>query len=149
MNTTKIAELAQNVAADKEIQKDLKKMDYPLTNTEFVDAANNYISAIKEGRMLCTIPKVSASGMSRQIKFHSFEIYGNGTTKNSPQVGYYRQYWAFFKALGYSEARGNKDAFTIGGCGMNMIFHTNYTIIHRLTRLGFLTKEECDTLAQQ
>lgn len=28
-------------------------------------------------------------------------------------------------------------------------FNTNYTIIHRLHSLGFITKEECATLAQQ
>lgn len=101
----------------------------------------------QEGRMLCIIPKVSASRMSRQIKFHSFEIYDNGTTKNSTQVGYYRQYWSFFKMLGYKEVKGTEN-FSIGGCGMDMIFHTNYTIIHRLKRLGFIDENECRELAQ-
>ena len=40
------------------------------------------------------------------------------------------------------------DYFTIGGCGMDMIFHTNYTIIHRLYKLGFMTKKECEKLCQ-
>ena len=139
--------ILENIANDKEIQKSAKKMNHPLTNEEFYNTSLNYISAIKEGRMLCIIPKVSASGMSRQIKFHSFEIYGNGTTKNSQQVGYYRQYWSLFKMLGYREVK-NSDAFSIGGCGMDMIFHTNYTIIHRLKRLGFITDDDCRVLAQ-
>lgn len=137
--------ILENIANDKEIQKAGKKMNYPLTNEEFYNTALDYINAIKEGRMLCVIPKVSNSGMSRQIKFHSFQQYQQQS--NNTTVGYYRQYWAFFKMLGYREVK-NSDAFTISGCGMDMIFHTNYTIIHRLKRLGFITDDECKVLAQ-
>ena len=138
--------ILENIANDKEIQKSLSKMNYPLTNDEFLATANNYIDAIREGRMFCTIPKVSASGMSRQIKFNSFEIYS--PQKENSKKGYYRQYWAFFKALGYKEVKGS-NTFSIGGCGMDMIFHTNYTIIHKLHRLGFIDEAECESLAQQ
>jgi len=141
----KTVNVLEAIANDVQIQKASKKMKCPMTNDEFLSTAQNYINAIREGRMLCIIPKVSSSGMSRQIKFHSFEI--NTKPLNRESVGYYCQYWSFFKMLGYSEAR-NGDAFTIGGCGMDMIFHTNYTIIHKLTRLGMLTEDECKTLAQ-
>jgi hypothetical protein len=92
--------------------------------------------------MLCVIKSVSKSGMSRVISFHSCEDYV-GENRSC-----YTQYWAFFTALGYTESR-NGNGFTIGGCGMDMVFHTNYTIIHRLYSLDFITKQECDFMAQQ
>lgn len=140
MNTETVL---QSIASNKEIQKNLSKMNYPLTNEELLNHIQDYIKAVKEGRMLCIIPKVSASGMSRQIKFHSFEpnTSGNG--------GYYRQYYALFQALGYKAVKGNRDAFTISGCGMDMIFHTNYTNMHDFKSLGIITAEECSTLAQK
>ena len=52
------------------------------------------------------------------------------------------------KTLGFSPANKNSNYFRIYGCGMDMIFHTNYTIIHKLARLGFLNKKECESLAQ-
>lgn len=131
--------LEQRVAQDKEIVKHIEKVGH-YTVEDFARDAKIYIKAIKERRMLCIIHKVASSGMSRTISFHSCENYkGN--------YGY-RQYWCLFKALGYSEARSNDYAFSIGGCGMDMIFHTNYTIIHRLHRLGFLNKKQCAVLAQ-
>jgi hypothetical protein len=54
-----------------------------------------------------------------------------------------------FTILGFTKSRSNDFYFSIGGCGMDMIFHTNYTIIHRLHRLGFINKKQCDFLAQQ
>ena len=131
--------LEKRVSGDKEIVKLLEKVGH-YTVEDFVRDAKIYIKAIKERRMLCIIHKVASSGMSRTISFHSCQHY---------KTGYgYRQYWCLFKSLGYTEARGNRDAFSIGGCGMDMIFHTNYTIIHRLYRLGFLNKKQCATLAQ-
>ena len=56
-------------------------------------------------------------------------------------------FYQFFDSLGYTKIK-DSDYFRIGGCGMDMIFHTNYTIMHDLRRLGFINKEECDTLAQ-
>lgn len=131
--------LEQRVSEDKEIVKKLDKIGH-YTVADFVRDAKTYLKAIKERRMLCVIHRVSSSGMSRVISFHSCENYkGN--------YGY-RQYWSLFKVLGYSEARGEDYAFTISGCGMDMIFHTNYTNIHILRRLGFINKKQCATLAQ-
>jgi hypothetical protein len=119
--------------------KGINKVNH-YTPENFLTDAKDYINAIKSGRMFCIIESVSASGMSRVIKFHSFQ----GTTKH----GYYRQYWCFFRVLGYTQAK-NSDGFRINGCGMDMIFHTNYTIIHDLKKLGLITPEECGKLAQQ
>jgi hypothetical protein len=78
--------------------------------------------------------------MSRVLKFHSFQ---GGKAR-----GYYRQYTCFFKALGYSQAK-NSDGFRINGCGMDMVFNTNYCIMHDLKRIGLITPEQCSKLAQE
>jgi len=132
-------EIIQNIKADKGIQKALKSLNYT-TEEDFFNNALRYIEAIRENRIICSIAKVSASGMSRQIKF--IEASHSETRTN------WYNFHVFFKCLGYREARGNRDYFTISGCGMDMIFHTNYTNIHKLGRLGFLTKEEVSSLAQ-
>lgn len=137
---TKLQKIAKNIESDKELSKIINGLSYYKID-DFIKDAIVYIKAIKERRMLCIIKSVSNSGMSRTLKFNSFE----GTKTG----GYYRQYWALFSALGYKESKSNRDAFNIGGCGMDMIFHTNYTIIHKLGRLGFLNKKEVDHLAQQ
>lgn len=130
MKTEKLVLAVNN---DKSIVKNFPQY---FEATDFVSSAQSYIKAIKSGRMLCVIKSVSASGMSRVISFHSFE--GTG----------YRQYWSLFKALGYSEDK-NTQGFRIGGCGMDMVFATNYNIIHKLHSLGFITAKECATLAQK
>ena len=146
MNTTTQAtneQLVINVSNDKEIVKLIAKKLNHYTVEQFVSDAQRYIKAIREGRMINSIGSVSASGMSRTIKFMSCEQYKDGTNHN------FRQYWAFFTALGYSEARSKDGYFSISGCGMDMVFHTNYSIIHKLKSLGFITDDECRTLAQQ
>lgn len=136
----KIERITAKVSQDKEIQKRLK--NHPHSDTsDFIRNAERYIKAIKEGRVICSIPSVSRSGMSRQIKFLE-------CSKGKTQYNYYN-FWLLFKLLGFTEARGNRDAFTISGCGMDMVFHTNYTIIHKLQRLGFISRKQCDHLAQQ
>lgn len=107
----------------------------------FIQSAKRYIKAIKQGRVICNIESVSASGMSRTLKF----LECNGSIKSGFN---YLNFWKLFKDLGFSQGR-NTNAFRIGGCGMDMVFHTNYTIIHNLHQLGFLTKKECDLLAQK
>jgi hypothetical protein len=78
--------------------------------------------------------------MSRTIKFLSCEKTKTGF--------YYSNYNCLFDVLGFTPAKGNDFYFRIGGCGMDMIFHTNYTIIHRLHRLGLINKKDCERLAQ-
>lgn len=116
-----------------------KKNDYPIEEATFIDHALRYIKAIKEGRMICSIGSVSKSGMSRTIKFLEMS---KGENKH-----FLYNFYQFFDALGYTKIK-DSDYFRIGGCGMDMIFHTNYSIIHDLKRLGFIDKQESDTLAQ-
>lgn len=141
---TKKERILKNIAANKEIQKDIRKaFSYGNSEETFIEHAQAYIKAIKDGRMICNIASVSKSGMSRTIKFLSCEKNTGGS-----RPYWWRNYFGLFKAMGYSEARSKDHYFSISGCGMDMIFHTNYTIIHRLHRLGFISKAECDRLAQ-
>ncbi len=127
------------IEANKDLMKNLNKLSH-YTAADFLRDAKDYINAIKSGRMFCIIESVSASGMSRVLKFHSFQ---GGKTR-----GYYRNYFAFFKALGYTPAK-NSDGFRINGCGMDMVFNTNYCIMHDLKRLGIITTKQCSKLAQE
>ena len=127
-----------NIQNDKELSKRIEKRNYTDVN-DFVNNANRYIKAIKSRAMMCKIDKVSASGMSRNIKF--FEC---SKGKNGYNV---LNFFALFELLGYTNVK-NTDTFRINGCGMDMIFHTNYSIIHELGSLGFLSKNEVSKLAQ-
>ena len=126
---------------NKELQKNISKLNY-YTTENFINDAKAYIKAIKDGRMINVIGSVSNSGMSRTMKFTSCE-------KNTRQKRYYqRQYTCLFISLGYSEGRNKDGYFSIGGCGMDMVFSTNYNNIHRLQSLGFMSKKECAKLCQ-
>ena len=141
--TKKIESIIKKLENDKAIQKNIASINY-VSNESFIEHAFDYIKAIKQNRMICNIASVSNSGMSRTIKFLSCE---KSNDKNRPF--YYRNYWTLFKILGYKESRANRDCFTVSGCGMDMIFETNYSIIHKLHRLGFISKKQCEILAQQ
>ena len=134
MNLTKVT---SNIEANKELMKAINNNSY-YTVEQFISDAKRYIKAIKEGRMICSIGSVSQSGMSRTIKFIE-------CSKGKTSYHYYN-FYALFSVLGYRKTKS--DYFSIGGCGMDMIFHTNYTIIHKLHRLGFINKAVCDSLAQ-
>lgn len=123
-----------------ELEKAIAKLNH-YSMEQFEKTAKQYISAISEGRMFCVIESVSRSGMSRNLKFVSAE-------KDTDGRNWFSNYYAFFRAMGYSPAK-DSDSFRIGGCGMDMVFHTNYSIIHRLENLGYVTKEESEVLAQK
>lgn len=131
---TKIERITRNIEKNKELMSKLGKSEYYQVDA-FIDDVKTYIKAIKDSRMFCVIDSVSSSGMSRIIHFHSWE------------KCFYRNYWGLFTALGYSEVK-RSNGFRIGGCGMDMIFHTNYTNMHNFQRLGFISKKQCETLAQ-
>ena len=137
-----ITTITERIESNKEIKKSISKLSY-YSVEQFIKDAQSYVKAITERRMICIIKKVSSSGMSRNIKFYSCE-----SSNYENNQSYYRNYMQFFIALGFSEVK-DTDTFRIGGCGMDMIFHTNYTIIHRLHRFGFISKQDCDNLAQQ
>lgn len=107
----------------------------------FVKDARRYIKACKEERIICSINHVSSSGMSRDLKFLEFD------KKNSK--GSLMTFFSVFKILDFKEAKNNRGYFKIGGCGMDMVFHTNYTIIHELHRMGFMTQKQCSILCQK
>ena len=134
----KTKEILKNIAADSELQRNVKSIG--LTNDMILDNLNCYIKAIRDGRMCCVIDKVSKSGMSRTLKF--MECNGN------PKDGYrYYNFYTVFNMMGFTKVN-NSDYFRVNGGGMDMVFDTNYRIIHRLHRLGFIDKKECDKLAQ-
>ena len=126
----------------KWLKKNIEKQSYYDVDSFYRDA-KGYAKAIKEGRVICSIGSVSRSGMSRTIKF--LECSKNTRTGNYNFTNFY----GFFTCLGYAKARNDRDYFSIGGCGMDMIFHTNYSNIHYLHALGFINKNQCERLAQQ
>jgi hypothetical protein len=125
-----------------EIIKNIAKRKY-YSEEAFLTDANAYINAIRENRMINVIGKVSASGMSRTLKFTSCEHNKNANSY------YQRQYISLFEALVYKETKNDYGYFRVHGCGMDMIFHTNYCIIHDFKRIGLINEEECRNLAQR
>lgn len=107
----------------------------------FIFDAKAYIEAIENGTMIVDIVSVSNSGMSRRLKFLACQ-----RNKRSKQH-YYRQFNSFLNALGYKV--NNDGNFIVYGCGMDMVFATNYDIMHALERLGIINKKQCDVLAQK
>ena len=128
------------IKLSKEVTKRLSNEAY-YNEDDFISDCKAYIKAVKSGRILYTVTHVSNSGMSRDINIKSYE----GTINK----GYYRSYYGMLEALGYSFSRMNRDDIKVGGCGMNMLFATNYNIIHSLYNMKFISKAKCDILAQK
>ena len=110
---------------------------------QFYLDAKSYIKAIKECRVICNIQHVSKSGMTRFLTFKYLE-----KSKYEKSKYFLNNTFFLFKSLGYSYVK-NHDSFRISGCGMDMVFNTNYCIVHDLYRLGFITKQQCETLSQK
>lgn len=123
-----------------EIGKRLSKEAYYSIDS-FISDCQRYILAIKQGRIINSIGSVSNIGMSRTVKFYECIKYKNSKTYT------YCNFYALFRLLGYTQAKEH-GYFRINGCGMNMVFHTNYCNIHTLHRLGFINKKDCSKLAQ-
>ena len=137
-----IKTITKNINTDKEVLKGINKLNH-YSIEQFINDSKRYIKAIKEERVICSIGSVSSSGMSRTIKFLAPE-------KNKERKCFqYYNFFCLFSSLGFSVANSKSDYFRINGCGMDMIFHTNYSIIHKLGRLGFLNKKEVETLCQK
>lgn len=118
-----------------------KNKNYPVTNECFIEHCKRYVKAVKEGRMICSIDSVSNSGMSRTMKFLEMSKGSNGQH-------YLLNFYQLFDVLGYTKVK-NSDYFRIGGCGMDMVFATNYNIIHQIHGLGLINKKACSVLAQK
>jgi hypothetical protein len=126
----------KTITLSNEVLKAIKLNEY-YSDEQFLSDANKWIKAIEQNRVICSVVSVSKSGMSRKLKFLSFEP--------NKDKGYYRQYNTMLKTLGYKL----KDySITVNGCGMDMIFNTNYNIIHSFKRMGIITSEQCETLCQ-
>lgn len=124
------------IESNKEIMKIINRDLKYYSASQFLADARKYIECIENNSMLCIIKSVSASGMSRVLKYNAYTN------------GYYRQFDCLFIALGHKENR-SRSGFTVNGCGMDMNFHTNYAIIHTFKRLGIITGTECEKLAQK
>jgi hypothetical protein len=132
--------ILKNIESNKDLMKRINNEKYSSIE-DFYNNALRYIKAIKEGRVINSIGSVSSSGMSRTIKFCEC----SGSIKKRYR---YYNFYLLFKLLDFTPVK-DSDYFRVNGCGMDMVFHTNYTIIHVLYRLGFMTKKECENLAQQ
>ncbi len=122
----------------KEQSKLLSKEKY-YSQEQFINDCYRYKKAIEGGRVICNIASVSKSGMNRTMKFVACE-HGN--------TGYnYCNFIMLFTILGFKFVR-NSDYIKVGGCGMDMVFATNYQVIKELELLGVCTREESEKLCQ-
>ena len=111
MNTTKhIKKLSEELTKNEESQYRETSKDYILQELTKIK------NALLKGRFYAGVVSVSRSGMSRKIKLAY--VYKNELrTIRDPQI---------LKLAGVSP-KGN-----ISGCGMDMLFHAQYTLFHNL-----------------
>ena len=130
----------QNITLSKDIEKRLSKEEY-YTKEMLLDDIQDYIKALKEGRLQYLVMNVSQSGMNRNILIQSCEQ--SKTTNNF----YFRQYSRMFEMLGY---KSDKDYYVkVSGCGMNMLFATNYYLIQTFKSMNIISESEANILAQK
>ena len=130
----------KQIKLSKEIEKNLYKMEY-YTKDDFVNDCKCYIKALKSGLLQYRVTNVSKSGMSRDIFIQSYE----GTMTQ----GYFRTYFNMLLVLGYKEASKYSNDIKVNGCGMNMLFATNYDIVRDFKIMGFIKDKECKLLSQK
>jgi len=130
----------KNVVLSKEMLKNISIVEY-YTEEDFIKDCKCYIKALKSGRLQYTVTHVSNSGMSRNIFIQSYE----GTMTK----GHFRTYFSMLQVLGYKFASKYSSDIKIGGCGMNMLFATNYNICHDFNRMGLINDAECKILSQK
>jgi len=131
--------MENSIVLSKEVLKSISKNEY-YNEDSFIKDVLQYIEAIKEGRVIVSIVSVSKSGMSRKMKFLAYQKHKDNDT------GYYRQFNSMFEVLGWKI----KDyCLKVDGCGMDMVFHVNYSVMHNFKRIGLISEDECGKLAQQ
>ena len=124
---------------DKELNK---YVSTPEDREAFINNAQRYIKAAEEGRLMCSIERVSKSGMSRKMRF--FEL----TCDKKNRATLYN-FIGFMESLGYKHNTVNgRDCFNVRGCGMDMVFATSYDIANTLYLIGFITKAKLSNLEQ-
>lgn len=126
------------IKLSKEILKRIESEEH-YSDDSFISDCKAYIKAVESGRILYGVTHVSNSGMSRNISIKSFE---GKMTK-----GYYRAYTMMLQTLGYKFASKYDSDIKVSGCGMDMLFNTNYNIIHALHGMKFISRKKCDILA--
>ena len=114
-----------------------KRAEY-LQSEDGKSNAERFIKALKEGRLVCSVKHVSSSGMSRVISF--CEVRKIGKTYTLFQFNW------FFKQLGWTYV-DSWNAIRVGGCGMDMIFHTLYSVCSTLQYYGFKVPKDYSILA--
>ena len=129
----------KRIKLSNDMLKNISNNEY-YSEEQFLSDCKEYISAVKSGRILYTVTHVSNSGMSRNINIQSY----SGTMSK----GYFRQYVSMLEVLGYKFANNSYD-IKVSGYGMNMLFSTNYNIIHTLKSIGLISKKQCEILAQK
>lgn len=130
----------ENITLTKEIEKRLSKEEY-YTKEMLLSDIQTYIKALKEGRLQYLVMNVSSNGMNRNIFIQSCE---QSKTNNN---FYFRQYSRMFEMLGY---KLSKDYYIrVSGCGMNMLFATNYNLIHTFKNMNIISESEAEILAQK
>ena len=130
----------QNITLSKDIEKRLSKEEY-YTKEMLLDDIQDYIKALKDGRLQYLVIKVSPNGMNRNILIQSCE---QSKTNNN---FYFRQYTRMFEMLGY---KLDKDYnLRVSGCGMNMLFATNYYLIRTFKSMNIISDAEAEILAQK
>ena len=137
----KIERIKTRIEADKDIMKRINKEKY-YSIEDLISDIQTYIASVKSGRISYEVVTVSKSGMSRTIKITSAEKSGRGQY-------YYRQYQVMLGVLGETVVSGYSNTIRVYGCGMNMLFATNYNLMHKFCRLGFISKKQCAVLAQK
>lgn len=135
-----------NIKQKNQLINDLKsfnkKQKYEYDFDNFIYDTKRYIKAIKEGRVICNIDHVSNSGMSRTLKFVEM-------AKDKHNNRYYLlNFYILFDFFGYAKIN-NSDYFRVYGCGMDMVFASNYSNIHAIKSYGIINKKVCDVLAQK
>lgn len=124
----------------QEMIKQINKNEH-YTEENFIEDCKTYIKAVKSGRLRYRVSHVSKSGMSRDIVIESYE----GTMSK----GYYRTYTNMLEVLGYRLTSPYGSDIKVSGAGMDMLFDTNYNIIHTFKSMGLITAKTCVVLAQR
>ena len=107
----------------------MKTNDF-LRTEDGIRNSERFIKAVKERRLFCVVNKVSASGMSRTLSFYEHTV-------NERNEGCILNFFYLLKGLGYRVSRTHCNGIIIGGCGMDMVWHTVDSVLSTLNANGF------------
>lgn len=136
--STQVNEVVNQYSISKETLKRINSLNH-YSKEQFINDCKQWIESIRTNKTICIIDSVSSSGMSRCFKYIS---YVPSNTRS-----YFRSWYCLLYSLGYTFKK-DTHSIRVGGCGMDMNFATTYNIIHSFERMGLITKQECEKLAQ-